>query len=74
MRVFRFSLPAFLLTLSLFTWTAVHAQITPLGDAYTNTASPTTNYGSKTLLDGEGSIPHQPPSRSPACNDPEKVG
>jgi len=21
----------------------------------------------------EGSIPHQPPSRSPACNDPAKV-
>jgi hypothetical protein len=29
-------------------------QITPSGDAYTNSASPTTNYGSKTLLDVDG--------------------
>jgi len=40
-----------LLFLGLFAWTAAHAQITPLGDAYVNTADPTTNYGSKTLLD-----------------------
>jgi|HubBroStandDraft_1064217.scaffolds.fasta_scaffold01731_8 hypothetical protein len=47
------SLPALLLFLSLFAWTA-HAQITPLGDAYTNTADPTTKYGAKTLLDVDG--------------------
>ena len=29
----------------------VYAQITPSGDSYTNTATPTTNYGSKPLLD-----------------------
>jgi len=29
----------------------VHAQITPTGDAYTNSVTPTTNYGAKTLLD-----------------------
>jgi hypothetical protein len=34
--------------------TMAHAQITPLGDAYTNTADPTTNYGAKTLLDVDG--------------------
>ena len=43
-------LPALLLSLSLFTWTAAHAQITPLGDAYTNTANPTTNFGAATTL------------------------
>jgi len=32
----------------------VHAQITPLGDSYTNSADPTTNYGAKTLLDVDG--------------------
>jgi hypothetical protein len=31
-----------------------HAQITPLGDSYTNTADPTKNYGSQTLLDVDG--------------------
>ncbi len=30
-------------------------QLTPSGDAYTNTAMPTTNYGAKTLLDVESS-------------------
>ena len=40
--------------LSLLSWTAAHAQITPLGDSYTNTADPTTNYGAKTLLDVDG--------------------
>jgi hypothetical protein len=30
------------------------AQITPLGDAYTNGADPTTNYGAATLLDVDG--------------------
>ena len=34
--------------------TVVHAQITPLGDSYTNSADPTTNYGAKTLLDVDG--------------------
>jgi hypothetical protein len=46
-------LPAFLLFLSLLA-SAAYAQITPLGDSYTNTADPTTNYGAKTLLDVDG--------------------
>lgn len=37
-----------LLTLSSL---AAYAQLTPSGDAYTNTATPTTNFGAKTLLD-----------------------
>jgi hypothetical protein len=41
---------ALLLFLSLFAWTAAHAQITPLADSYTSTADPTTNYGAATLL------------------------
>src|SRR5580700_9856498 len=40
-----------LLGLLLFLWSTAYAQITPLGDAYTNTADSTTNYGAKTLLD-----------------------
>jgi hypothetical protein len=37
----------------LFIWasTTAFAQITPSGDAYTNTATPTANFGAKTLLD-----------------------
>src|SRR5580658_2340523 len=42
---------AVLLLLTLGLLTGAHAQITPLGDSYTNTADPTTNYGAKTLLD-----------------------
>lgn len=42
-----------LLSLTLLAWTAAYAQLTPVGDAYTNTADPTTNYGAKTLLDVE---------------------
>src|SRR5580704_6582822 len=45
---------ASLLGLFVFLWTAAYAQITPLGDAYINTADPTTNYGAKTLLDVDG--------------------
>jgi hypothetical protein len=44
---------ASVLCLILFSWTEVQAQLTPSGDAYTNTADPTTNYGAKTLLDVE---------------------
>jgi hypothetical protein len=47
-------LPALLLFLSLFACAAAYAQITPLGDTYTNTGDPTTNYGAKTLLDVDG--------------------
>lgn len=39
------------LSVSLLAWTAAYAQITPSADSYTNTATPTTNYGAKTLLD-----------------------
>jgi hypothetical protein len=42
-----------LLLLSLMA-SAAYAQITPLGDAYTNTANPTTKYGSVGLLDVDG--------------------
>jgi hypothetical protein len=42
-----------LLYLTLLAMTAAYAQLTPSGDAYTNTADPTTNYGAKTLLDVE---------------------
>ena len=45
---------ALVLFLSLFSWTAAYAQITPLGDSYTDTADPTTNNGAKTLLDVDG--------------------
>jgi hypothetical protein len=46
-------LPALLLLLNLLA-TAAHAQITPLGDSYTNTANPTKNFGAATLLDVDG--------------------
>ncbi len=32
---------------------SAYGQLTPIGDSYTNTADPTTNYGAKTLLDVE---------------------
>jgi hypothetical protein len=40
--------------LFLFTSGLSHAQITPLADSFTNTADPTTNYGSATLLEVDG--------------------
>jgi hypothetical protein len=39
--------------LALCAWTTSYAQITPSGDAYTNTATPTTALGTKTVLDVE---------------------
>jgi hypothetical protein len=39
------------LMLVLLVATVAHAQLTPSGDAYTNTADPTTNYGATTTLD-----------------------
>jgi len=42
---------AVLLLSALCLLTGAYAQLTPSGDAYTNTAMPTTNFGSKTLLD-----------------------
>ena len=36
---------------TLFLLTGAHGQITPSGDAYTNTASPHTNFGAAALLD-----------------------
>jgi len=44
-----------LLGVSLFLWSAAHAQLTPSQDSYTNTADPTTNYGASKLLDIESS-------------------
>jgi hypothetical protein len=46
-------LPALLLLLSLFA-SAAHAQVTPLGDSYINTANPTKNFGTAVLLDVDG--------------------
>ena len=43
--------PAVVLLVSFFFAIRAHGQITPSGDSYTNSAAPTTNYGSKTLLD-----------------------
>jgi len=47
-----------LLSLVLLAWmataTTASAQITPLGDSYTNTADPTTNYGAATTLAVDG--------------------
>src|ERR1700721_2654986 len=45
---------ALVLFLSLFAGTPAYAQITPLGDSYTDPADPTTNNGAKTLLDVDG--------------------
>lgn len=44
---------ATLLLLTLFACSGAYGQITPSGDAYTNTADPSTNYGTKPLLDVE---------------------
>jgi hypothetical protein len=44
---------ASLLSLILLACHAAYGQLTPSGDAYTNTAAMTTNYGAKTLLDVE---------------------
>jgi hypothetical protein len=46
---------ASLLSLILLACRAAYGQLTPLGDSYTNTAAPTTNYGAKTALDVESS-------------------
>ena len=43
-----------LLSLILLAWTAAFGQITPSADSYTNSGDPTTNYGTKTLLDVDG--------------------
>jgi hypothetical protein len=40
--------------MTMTTATVAYAQITPLGDSYTDTADSTTNYGAKTLLDVDG--------------------
>jgi hypothetical protein len=42
---------ASLLSLILLACTAAFGQITPLGDTYTNSADPTTNYGAQKTLD-----------------------
>jgi hypothetical protein len=44
---------ASLLSLLLIAYIPANGQLTPIGDAYTNTAASTTNYGAKTLLDVE---------------------
>ena len=42
------------MALSLLLSTAAYGQITPLGDSYTDSADPTTNYGANTLLEVNG--------------------
>src|SRR5579863_3887470 len=49
----RRGLSAGLLLLVLCSWTTTYGQITPSQDAYTNTATPTTNLGTKPVLDVE---------------------
>ncbi|HEY6337263.1 MAG TPA: DNRLRE domain-containing protein, partial [Candidatus Sulfotelmatobacter sp.] len=44
---------AMLVLVILGSWTIAYAQITPSADAYTNTATPTLNLGTKPLLDVE---------------------
>jgi hypothetical protein len=46
---------ALLLLSMLGLFTAAHAQLTPSGDSYTNTATPTKNLGAATTLDVESS-------------------
>ena len=43
-----------LLGLFVFLWSTAYAQITPIGDSYANTATPTTNFGAAALLDVNG--------------------
>src|SRR5208282_2285247 len=45
---------AAVLSLILLACMSAYGQLTPLGDSYTNTGTPTTNYGAKTLLDVDG--------------------
>ena len=47
----KLSLSVVILLLTLGSVAMVQAQITPSADAYTNTATPATNFGAKTLLD-----------------------
>jgi TGF-beta propeptide len=47
-------LPAFILFLSLLSSVGAYAQITPSQDAFTNSASPTTNFGANVLLSVSG--------------------
>ncbi len=46
--------PFVLAFFGLFACATAYAQITPLGDSYTDSADPTANYGSKTLLSVDG--------------------
>jgi len=39
-----------LLGLLVFLWSTASAQVTPLGDSYTNTADPATNFGAGAVL------------------------
>ncbi len=43
-----------LLGLLVFLWSTAYAQITPLGDAYIDTADPTKNYGAQKTLNVDG--------------------
>jgi hypothetical protein len=47
-------LPILVLLLSLFSWVGAYGQITPSSDAFTNSSTPTTNYGANVLLDVSG--------------------
>ena len=47
-------LPALILFLNFLPLVGAYAQITPSQDAFTNTASPTTNFGANVLLNVNG--------------------
>ena len=47
-------LPSILCALLAIVASTAEAQITPVGDSYTNSAAPTTNYGAKTTLNVNG--------------------
>jgi hypothetical protein len=47
-------LPILLLLLCLFSWIGAYGQITPSGDAFTNSSTATTNYGANGLLNVNG--------------------
>lgn len=50
MKTTKLQVQSALLLFLVFFCTAVHAQLTPSGDANINTATPTTNYGAATTL------------------------
>ncbi len=55
MKTLKLQLPSMLVPLlCLFSWMSAYGQVTPIRDAFTNTATPTTNYGANVLLNVNG--------------------